>query len=135
MFRMIEGVNERLERHDDIFNQIHGVPRQRRQPPIEHEENDGEDDIEDDQINLVGHPRRQARRGRVEEVDRNLGSIKMKIPSFQGRNDPDMYLEWERKVDLTFECLNYSEDKKVKLASVEFYDYVIVWWDQFCKEK
>ena len=71
----------------------------------------------------------------MEEVDRNLGSIKMKIPPFQMINDPDMYLEWERKVDLIFKFHNYSKDKKVKLASVEFYDYVIVWWDQFCKEK
>ena len=71
----------------------------------------------------------------MEEVDRNLESIKMKIPSIQGRNDPDMYLEWERKVDLIFKCHNYSEDKKVKLASVEFCDYAIVCWDQFCKEK
>ena len=31
-------------------------------------------------------------RGR-DRVDRNLGSIKMKIPSFQGRNDPEAYLE------------------------------------------
>ena len=59
----------------------------------------------------------------------------MKIPSFQGRNDPDVYLEWERKVELIFECHNYSEEKKVKLAAVEFSDYAIVWWDQFCKER
>ena len=45
---MMEGVNERLERHDDIFNQMCGVPRQRRQPPIEQEEYDGQDDLEDD---------------------------------------------------------------------------------------
>ncbi|EEF34796.1 hypothetical protein RCOM_1568080, partial [Ricinus communis] len=76
----------------------------------------------------------QARR-RHSNDDRNLGSIKMKIPSFQGRNDPDVYLEWERKVELIFECHNYSEEKKVKLAAVEFSDYAIVWWDQFCKER
>ncbi|GKV46444.1 hypothetical protein SLEP1_g53428 [Rubroshorea leprosula] len=31
--------------------------------------------------------------------DHDLGSIKMKIPSFQGKNDPDVYLEWEKKVE------------------------------------
>ena len=91
--------------------------------------------MDDDQVTLVGqqiNPRRQARRGRHNDnVDRNLGSIKMKIPSFQGRNDPDVYLEWERKVELIFECHNYSEEKKVKLVAVEFSDYAIVWWDQF----
>ena len=36
--------------------------------------------------------------------DNNLGNIKMKIPSFQGKNDPEAYLEWERKVELVFDC-------------------------------
>ena len=59
---MMEGVNERLERHDGILNQLQGVPRKMRQPPIEQEEYNGRDDLEDDQITLVGHPRMQARR-------------------------------------------------------------------------
>ncbi|GKU88758.1 hypothetical protein SLEP1_g2985 [Rubroshorea leprosula] len=44
--------------------------------------------------------------------DRDLGSIKMKIPPFQGKNDPDVYLEWEKKVELVFDCHNYSKEKK-----------------------
>ena len=63
-------------------------------------------------------------------MDNDLGSIKMKIPAFQGRNEPEAYLEWEKKVELVFECQNYSELKKVKLAAIEFSDYAIVWWDQ-----
>ncbi|GKV11026.1 hypothetical protein SLEP1_g22315 [Rubroshorea leprosula] len=62
--------------------------------------------------------------------DRDLGSIKMKIPLFQGKNDLDVYLEWEKKVELVFDCHNYSEEKNVKLAVVEFTDYTVVWWDQ-----
>ncbi|GKV43149.1 hypothetical protein SLEP1_g50481 [Rubroshorea leprosula] len=54
----------------------------------------------------------------------------MKIPPFQGKNDPNLYLEWEKKVELVFDCHNYSEEKKVKLAAVEFTDYTVVWWDQ-----
>ena len=53
----------------------------------------------------------------------------MKIPSFQGKSDPEAYLEWE-KVKLAFDCHNYSERKKVKLATFEFFDYCIIWWDQ-----
>ena len=62
--------------------------------------------------------------------DNNLRNIKMKIPSFQGKNDPEAYLEWERKVELVFDCHNYSENKKVKLAAIGFSDYATVWWDQ-----
>ena len=54
----------------------------------------------------------------------------MKIPSFQGKNDPEAYLEWEKKVELVFDGHNYSDNKKVKLAAIGFLDYATVWWDQ-----
>jgi hypothetical protein len=60
--------------------------------------------------------------------DNDLGNIKIKIPSFQGKNDPD--LEWKTKMEMVFDCHSYSEIKKVKLAAIEFTDYAIVWWDQ-----
>ena len=63
-------------------------------------------------------------------VDRDLSSIKMKIPQFQGKNDPELYLEWEKKVEHIFECHNYCTEKKVKLAVIEFSDYALNWWDQ-----
>ncbi|XP_052193846.1 uncharacterized protein LOC127802180 [Diospyros lotus] len=75
-----------------------------------------------------GHGRNATRQRNRE--DGNLGNIKMKIPFFQGRNDPEAYLEWEKKIEMIFECHNYSEAKKVKLAVIEFTDYAIIWWDQ-----
>ncbi|XP_062103764.1 uncharacterized protein LOC133814872 [Humulus lupulus] len=56
----------------------------------------------------------------------------MRIPAFQGKSDPEAYLEWEKKMELVFDCHNYSDMKKVKLAAIEFTDYAIVWWDQLC---
>ena len=63
--------------------------------------------------------------------DGNLGSIKMKIPTFQGKSDLEAYLEWKKKVERVFECHNNIEEKKVKSSTVEFTNYVSVWWDQF----
>ena len=54
----------------------------------------------------------------------------MKIPSFQGKNNIEAYLEREKMVELIFECHNYSGEKKVKLTIIEFSDYAIIWWDQ-----
>ncbi|RDY07852.1 hypothetical protein CR513_07992, partial [Mucuna pruriens] len=34
-------------------------------------------------------------------------------------------------VEHVFDCHNYLEEKKVKLAVVEFTDYASIWWDQF----
>ncbi|RDY03864.1 hypothetical protein CR513_12481, partial [Mucuna pruriens] len=51
--------------------------------------------------------------------DNYLGNIKMTIPTFQGKNDLEVYLEWERKVEHVFDCHNYLEEKKVKLAVIK----------------
>ncbi|KAF8077406.1 hypothetical protein N665_1039s0001 [Sinapis alba] len=62
--------------------------------------------------------------------DDSLGNLKLKIPSFSGSNDPDAFLEWEKKIELVFDCQNYSESKKVRLAATEFNGYALHWWDQ-----
>ena len=59
----------------------------------------------------------------------------MKIPSFQEKNNSKVYLEWEKKVELIFECHNYSEEKKVKLIVIEVIEYAIIWWDQLVMNK
>jgi hypothetical protein len=57
--------------------------------------------------------------------DSNLNAIKMNVPPFNGRN-AEVYLDWERKVNFLFACHNYSDEKKVKLAAVEFLDYALI---------
>ena len=59
--------------------------------------------------------------------DGNLGSIKMKIPAFQGKSNLKAYLEWEKKVERVLECHNYTEEEKVKLIAMELTKYVSVW--------
>jgi hypothetical protein len=126
-----------------IGNLQGGLDRRRHAPSVENEfENEGDDDDEEDiafEVGMGGVNRpRGGRRGRGygrksrgrDGVDRNLGIIKMKIPSFQGRTDLEAYLKWEKKIELIFYCHNYSEEKKVKLAITEFIDYAIIWWDQ-----
>lgn len=52
-------------------------------------------------------------------VDRNFANIKKQIPSFKGRNDPKVHLEWEKKLELIFDSDNCSNKKKMKLAMIE----------------
>ena len=40
--------------------------------------------------------------GNYEDVDGDLDTIKLKIPNFQGKNDPKAYLKWEKKADWIF---------------------------------
>uniref|UniRef100_A0A2N9H2J3 Retrotransposon gag domain-containing protein n=1 Tax=Fagus sylvatica TaxID=28930 RepID=A0A2N9H2J3_FAGSY len=134
-------VRDRMDHQEAAIRNLQGGrDRRRRERRVENEyENEGDGEDEEDLASEVGSGRhRRVRRERGHEwnpggrdgVNRSLGSIKMKIPSFQGRTDPEVYLEWEKKIDLVFDYYNYSEEKKVKLAVIEFTNYAIIWWDQ-----
>ena len=137
MQREMEPIQERIDQMENT-NRQQAAPRRGRNHPIDIEDDfadsQGGGIEDDDDRETVYAPRRQGRGARHRE-DNNLGSIKMKIPSFQGKNDPEAYLEWEKKVELVFDCHNYSEIKKVKLAAIEFSDYAIVWWDQLVSSR
>jgi len=51
----------------------------------------------------------------------------VKIPSFSGEGDHNIYLEWEAKVEQIFNVHEVQVDQKVKSASLEFLDYVMQW--------
>ncbi|RDX81149.1 hypothetical protein CR513_38208, partial [Mucuna pruriens] len=62
------------------------------------------------------HNEKERRKGEPRR-DNYSGNIKMSILAFQGKNDPEVYLEWERKVEHVFDSHNYSEEKKeMKIA-------------------
>ena len=67
---------------------------------------------------------------RTDQTNEGLGGVKHKIPTFDGKNDPDALLEWERKIELVFDCQNFPEMKKVRLAAAEFVGYAINRYDQ-----
>ena len=148
---MFNEIRDRMDRQDAAIatlregrpQRVRNARRQERHIPIDESGDNHEDEFDDEEdrasMNSGGRfgPRRPRRDmvfqrdpRRQDGVDRDLKSIKVKIPSFQGKNDPEVYLEWEKKMELIYECHNYSEEKKVKLAAIEFTDYAIIWWDQ-----
>ncbi|XP_071939170.1 uncharacterized protein [Coffea arabica] len=77
-----------------------------------------------------GRPKRNTR-----AIGDAIKGIKMKIPPFQGKSDPATYLEWESRVELVFDCNDYTDAQKLRLAIVEFIDYAIVWWEQMATSR
>ncbi|KAF7802484.1 RNA-directed DNA polymerase-like [Senna tora] len=123
-------IRDRLDRHDQRFEQLNHVHGE--EDEWTSKASSGRRDRE------VRHERRRRVHREQRErnvVDCNTGSIKHSIPPFQGKSDADVYIGWERKFELVFDCHNYSEEKKVKLAAVAFTDYAIVWWDQLINLK
>ena len=89
----------------------------------EFSDSNSEGEFEDDER----RPQRMTQRAHVED---QLKGIKLKSRTFHGKLDPEAYLEWERKIELIFDCNLYTKFQKVKLAAIEFTDYAAVWWDQ-----
>jgi hypothetical protein len=56
-----------------------------------------------------------------------IEGVKLNIPPFKGKSDPEAYLEWELKLGHVFSCNNYDEEQKVKLAAIEFSNYALMW--------
>ncbi|KAL4278386.1 hypothetical protein GQ457_03G014510 [Hibiscus cannabinus] len=129
-------MEERIEQLEEIS--LEGQLSQRRHNSECEEEYDGEIDDEQayERATRQGlrqqDPRHQRARPRVDD---NLNNIKINIPPFQGKTDPEAYLAWEKKIEHIFECHNYSELKKVKLAAIEFMDYALIWWDQLTSNR
>ncbi|XP_048608726.1 uncharacterized protein LOC125584385 [Brassica napus] len=92
----------------------------------EHYQEDSADES-DDGSQASHHGRNHNRRRPATD---NLGNLKLRIPPFHGKNDPDAYLEWEKKIELVFNCQQFTEERKVRLAATEFCGYAISWWDQ-----
>ncbi|XP_071914051.1 uncharacterized protein [Coffea arabica] len=88
-------------------------------PPREELASNSEED------DFIRRPKQDYRR-----TDDGLKGVKIKIPAFQGKSSPEAYLEWEQRIEMVFECQAYTDDQKVKLATLEFTDYAIVWWEQ-----
>ena len=90
----------------------------------DHEE---EEEVEYEPLQNNGH-RRQGNRACNQPQEKRFGKLKFTMPKFDGGFDPEAYLAWELKVDKIFRMHNYSEEKKLAMASLEFDDYTLIWW-------
>ena len=114
--RALEPIQERLDEVDARTRnrQPLNVQNRRRGGRVISEDDEEEDELEEleeppinrGRFRHINENRRHANGNREarNREDNNMGGIKMKIPPFQGKNDPEAYLEWEKKVEL--ECFN-----------------------------
>jgi len=65
------------------------------------------------------------KRGAINTNHHNLFFSFVKLPSFSGGSDPNLYIGWEAKVEQIFNVYEVNDDKKFKLASLEFVDYAM----------
>ncbi|XP_006575997.1 uncharacterized protein [Glycine max] len=104
--------------------------REVRSSNSSHGEDEGYEEDEGRWRNERYKERRIHRRYGGRQREEGIEGEKVKIPTFKGTCDPEVYLEWEMKVEQVFACYNYNEEKKIKLAFLEFEGYALVWLNQ-----
>ncbi|VFQ73772.1 unnamed protein product [Cuscuta campestris] len=66
----------------------------------------------------------------------NDGSdFKVDIPTFEGKNDPEKFLEWLNTVERVFDFKEVSDEKKVKIVALKFRKYASTWWTNTCTKR
>src|SRR4051812_41739638 len=100
------------------------APPQPQEQRNNHQARHESSDDDDDRPNL-GNQRNRNRNG-----EETFGKLKFTMPKFTGSNEPEEYLSWELKVDKIFRMHNYSNDKMMAMASLEFDEYANLWWEQ-----
>jgi hypothetical protein len=131
-----------LRRFDELHAKTNDQRRGRGQEDEDGAENSGADYAADTEVEDRGQRRlRRNRRGmggqRPHEVHNNdiaFSKIKFKIPSFDGKYDPDAYLTWEMAVEQKFTCHDFPENACVRAATSEFTDFASVWWIEHGKK-
>jgi len=70
-------------------------------------------------------PRTQ-RRGRRHSS--NFNDFKVDIPEFEGKLNPDDFIEWLQTMERIFDYKEIPEDKKVKILALKVRKYASLWW-------
>ena len=58
----------------------------------------------------------------------NSNDFRVEIPKYEGKLDPEEFLDWLHTVERVFEYKDVPEDKKVKLVALRLRKYASLWW-------
>ncbi|KAK1680840.1 hypothetical protein QYE76_041688 [Lolium multiflorum] len=135
-----ETVNTMKDQMTDIQRTLQVLQMSVKNLTNQQQQEDDDPDLQDEAPG-VGHGncgRGFAELGRHDrgfEEEDGLGKPKFSIPKFEGGADVEEYLSWELKIEKLWRLHNYTEDRKIKLASSEFDGYALRWWDALVRNR
>lgn len=126
-----EGNNSRRASEHGRRNQ--GAARGRGRGQNQRNDDNKESEFGDDDDQSQHRYGRRHHRG-INQEER-FGKLNFTMPKFDGRSHPEDYFTWELKVEKIFRLHNYSEEKKLAMASLEFEGYALIWWEQLLRDR
>jgi len=65
----------------------------------------------------------------------NSNDFRVEIPEYEGKLDPEEFLDWLHTVERVFKYKDISEEKKVKLVALRLRKYASLWWTNLCAKR
>ncbi|PWA72114.1 hypothetical protein CTI12_AA275430 [Artemisia annua] len=132
---------------DDLRRQVQQLQEQlqRLQPQDEHHSRRSSQSNNEDSNNVEENPffhsssseevedynyQNRGRRNQFREFD-----IKVNIPEFEGRMQPDEFLDWLHTVERVFDFKEVSDERKVKLVALKLRKYASLWWENLKRQR
>ncbi|GLT29252.1 hypothetical protein SLA2020_041290 [Shorea laevis] len=120
--RQVQELQERLERYK-------GKSDSRRSSGSDNEENVNPFVVDSDE----GTPNRHHVRGNHRMHSRE--EVKIVILVFEGKMDPDEFIDWLHTIERVFDLKAYPEDQKVKLVALKLKKYASLWWENLKRQR
>ncbi|GKV20583.1 hypothetical protein SLEP1_g30682 [Rubroshorea leprosula] len=61
--------------------------------------------------------------------------IKIDIPDFEGRLQPDEFINWLHTVERVFKLKDIPDDKRVKLVAIKLKKHASIWWENLRRSR
>ena len=62
--------------------------------------------------------------------------FKMDLPTFEGKHDPEEFVNWLQIVERNFELKeNLTEERKMRLVATKLRGYASLWWDNLVRRR
>jgi len=126
-YRQLEKMNELTKAKDEnsqISKKLHSHASSSK-----NHDSLGEESL---RINEYYQPPPRRNRRREQESPKE---VTVDLPHFHGKEDVEVYLDWEMKVEQLFACHRVSEERKVPLAILSFQGNAMYWWTSLERDR
>jgi len=76
-----------------------------------------------------------SRSSRSHRRQTRTSDIKVDIPDFEGKLQPDEFVDWLQIVERVFEYKEVLEEQKVKTVAVKLKKHASIWWENLKRER
>ena len=64
-----------------------------------------------------------------------FNDFKVDIPEFEGRLQPDEFVDWLQTVERVFEFKDVPDEQKVKIVTIKLKKHASIWWENLKKKR